>query len=340
MPAAEVTAESLPADELMPLVAARSAAQLTVLMPLYRQERFVAEAVESVLAQQGVTCHIVISDDNSQDRTLQFAIDAVVRAKGEHPHAVSVRRGTTRLRRWHLQRLIEQTGADIVVQAHGDDRSLPGRMLALFEAFHDHHAAVVVSRFRTIDASGSLIADRSDDTGSLDHSTRLGVRPVLFDEALSRPAWGIGSVEAWRTESLRTFQALNPQFAPMSHDRLLLIRGALLGRAILVERALIDRRRHDDNWSSHLIDSSTASRTRHGWALVRVLLFATVMQDIDDAERGRAIRARSARIARAATQSLLTTALTALRSAHGDLLTVGERLIWLAEDSEDEAAPQ
>ena len=44
--------------------------RVLVLMSTYNGERFLAEQIESVLKQEGVTVHLLIRDDGSSDRTV------------------------------------------------------------------------------------------------------------------------------------------------------------------------------------------------------------------------------------------------------------------------------
>ena len=45
---------------------------VSVLMPIFQQERYVAEALRSVMAQTYQPLEIIISDDCSADRTLEI----------------------------------------------------------------------------------------------------------------------------------------------------------------------------------------------------------------------------------------------------------------------------
>jgi glycosyltransferase involved in cell wall biosynthesis len=49
--------------------------QISIVMPAYNAERFLAEAIESVLAQTWKDFELIILDDGSQDRTREIAQD-------------------------------------------------------------------------------------------------------------------------------------------------------------------------------------------------------------------------------------------------------------------------
>lgn len=300
-------------------------------MPLFRQEGFVADAVASVLAQDGVVCDVIISDDASGDDTLQLALDAVHRASGDHPHRVRVRRGSRRLRRWHVIDLIDHAACDVVVQAHGDDIALPGRMRELYAAMVEHEADFAASLNRSIDEHGEAIVDAVESA----HPWSGAVRSVTFEEAVERPSWAIGAVEAWRVSALRRWRPLRAHHAPIAHDRIVLMRAALVGRAVLLEKELVERRLHGGNWRDRLVDDSSALRRKHGWALSRTIIYDTVLRDIDDAEREGLCTSHDAAAARALTVAQRDRAIGVLRTAHGELLALGEQLVWETDDPDD-----
>ena len=317
-------AADLAADALVVTDHPSAPPAITVLMPLFRQERFVAEAVESVLAQRGVVCDVIISDDDAEGRALQRALDTLQAAHGTHPHGVRVRRGAMRRRRWHVIDLIDHALTDIVVQAHGDDRSLPDRAARVHGIMTQTGAAFLATATTTIDESGGAL-DRGEPppTGEL--------RTVPFAEALTRPAWAIGAAEAWRVSALQRFAPLDPPTAPLSHDRIVLMRAALLGAAYYLDEALVERREHTENWHNRLVVGDTWQTRKHGWALVRTMLYDRILRDIDDARRLRLCSARTAKQARMLADEHLREALAMMRSLHGGLVASGWNLMWRPE---------
>src|SRR5205085_9105639 len=106
------------------------APRLSLILLTYNQERFVAAAVKSALEQVGVTLQIVISDDNSPDKTFEVIQETVRDYKG--PHQVVLNRNPKNLgltgnlnHAWSLT-----TGEFVIVQA-GDDLSVPDRALKM-----------------------------------------------------------------------------------------------------------------------------------------------------------------------------------------------------------------
>ena len=319
-------AAHLPADEVVDVVPARGAPQLTVLMPLFRQEAFVAEAVRSLLDQRDVVCEIIVSDDASGDRTLDVALDAVRRHRGRHPHAVRVRRGTRRLRRGHILALSAHARTPILVQAHGDDVSLPHRMRELQSALNDEAAIFAASPFTTIDETGSI----------LEEAAQIGAGTTTLDleQALARPAWLIGAVQAWRPERLAVFPPLELEYAPLSHDRILPIRAALLGGARAIGEPLVKRRIHADNWGKKLVDTGDWRTQKHGWTLVRMMAIDVALSDVDSAEAVGALPAEVVDTARTAIMAVRAEHGADLRRQHAQLLARGRRLVWVDDEAD------
>jgi glycosyltransferase involved in cell wall biosynthesis len=320
------SAARLASDEVIDIVAARGEPQLTVLMPLFRQEAFVAEAVQSVLEQQGVVCEVILSDDASSDRTLDEALEVVRRHRGRHPHAVRVRRGTRRLRRAHILALSSHARTPVLVQAHGDDVSLPHRMRELHSALEGDAAIFAASPFTTIDETGATVEEAAP--------VGVGTSVLDLEQALARPAWLIGAVQAWRPDRLDVFTPLTLDFAPLGHDRILPIRAALLGGARVVGEALVKRRVHSGNWSKRVVDGGDWRTKKHGWNLARVMIVDVALSDVARAEAAGAIAPAAAASARTALVELRERHGAQLRAQHADLVARGRRLVWVDDEAD------
>jgi glycosyltransferase involved in cell wall biosynthesis len=128
---------------------------VSLLLITYKQEKFIAEAVESALAQTYSPLEVVLSDDSSPDGTFDVIQRLVKRYRG--PHRVIPNRNTTNLgaaanlnRCWELSK-----GAFVVVQA-GDDVSYPERVERLTARWQDRANPVdlVGSNYEVIDEAG------------------------------------------------------------------------------------------------------------------------------------------------------------------------------------------
>jgi len=127
--------------------------RVTVVIPAYNSERFVAETLESVLAQTYSDWEAVVADDASSDHTYEIA----ERLAAEHP---------TRIRTLRLGRnsgpavarnaaIAGSQGGELIALVDSDDRWLPDyleRMVGLY----DH--SVACNRHVGIVACNALIA--------------------------------------------------------------------------------------------------------------------------------------------------------------------------------------
>lgn len=231
----------------------------TVLMPLYNSAGMVAEAIASVLEQRGCILDILVSDDRSDDASLAEA--EAVTAAYSGPHGLRLFAAGARLGIDHLHQLIDRAVCRIVVEAHGDDVSRPGRMARLLEIFHQTGAALVVS-----------LADLRREKDDL-------VPVVLKPE--NRPGWqtleqcvppmGNGLFGGARYAFDRIihdlFPRLDSRLIPSSHDRLQAFRAGLLGRLWLTEERLLVQGVHPQQGSMALVDQRDRVTADFGWSL-------------------------------------------------------------------------
>lgn len=220
--------------------------QISILMPLFNQQEFVAEAVSSVLAQEGVVAEIILSDDCSEDNTAGIAERCVRNAaRAGLPHRVLFRRGASRLWRDHLVLLSERASCDVVCQAHGDDVSLPHRAATIMRVARDvPGAAMFVSRFHVI---GSDPVDDAAAAGVQASFVRVPENVVIK----GHPSM-FGFCQAWRKSRLGVFGRLDTQASVTAHDRIMAYRSFLAGGVLRIEETLVHRRMHQEAASLRL----------------------------------------------------------------------------------------
>jgi len=113
--------------------------EVSVIMPARNVERYVQEAVESVLRQQGVSFELLLVDDASTDETWR---------------KIQPYRSDPRVRLWRSRRRQGAAGARnlllrfargrYVVPCDADDKILPGYLKSLVTAIRKHPSAGVV----------------------------------------------------------------------------------------------------------------------------------------------------------------------------------------------------
>jgi hypothetical protein len=243
-------------------------------MPVFNQERFVEQALRSVLEQRDVVAEVLVSDDASRDRTWPKVTEVVRAYRG--PHRVVVIRQTETLRRDHLVELEALAECDIVVAAHGDDVSAPNRAKRVLEAFSSPEVTLISSSFIEIDASGSVTRSPfSDVEDDLELDSAAAMADVMDpDERI------IGATFAWRRSAMAQLPRLNSAYAATGHDYALAFRAALVGRVVILAESLLQRRAHDESWSKGIWDWRSNAATRFGKALYLLSAYSAMSSDV------------------------------------------------------------
>lgn len=110
--------------------------RISVVMPAYNAEDYIAEAIESALGQSEPPHEILIVDDQSADRTREIVARYPVRllVAGENVgHAAARNRG------------IAAASGDIVAALDADDVWLPNHLQTIRELFERHPSAIVAA---------------------------------------------------------------------------------------------------------------------------------------------------------------------------------------------------
>jgi glycosyltransferase involved in cell wall biosynthesis len=138
---------------------------VSVIIPCYNQAHFLAEAIESVLAQNHPRFEILVVDDGSTDDTSEVA--------ARYPEVRCLRqenRGLAAARNAGLR----SSEGEYVVFLDADDRLLPNALEAGLECFEDHReCALVAGHYRLIAADGSLLRQWESQRVNGDHYLAL-----------------------------------------------------------------------------------------------------------------------------------------------------------------------
>jgi glycosyltransferase involved in cell wall biosynthesis len=124
---------------------------ISIVMLCYNHERFVAEALDGVLAQTYSPLEIVIIDDCSQDRTP----DIVAKRLAERPELSNVRfiRNARNLRLLGARELgIKSTRGDFIVNTCDDDVMMPNMVAEMVEVWRKRDVSLITVNAEYIDA--------------------------------------------------------------------------------------------------------------------------------------------------------------------------------------------
>ncbi len=311
-------------DTFVTLATSARRPEMSILMPVFEQEALVGPAIHAALAQRGVTCEVIISDDASSDSTFARVLNAVqeVEAASGIRHTVVVRRGTVRQRRDHLHFLAERATCDVVMQAHGDDVSLPDRAQTLLAAMEETGAAMAASTFirvprNPIASSPPVLPDRW---------------LLSMPEVVEGQPWLIGSTMSWRRSALDAFTPLTARDVPTSHDRIMAVRAWLVGGVVGVGQPLVRRRIHDGNWGGRLVDRRSPTALSFGQTLNRLCFADSLLSDTHHLVATGDVDRVVIQEVRIALEAVRERSCTDLRADYGALSVDGRLPLWADEE--------
>ena len=118
---------------------------VTFCMMTYNQEKYVREAIRSVLAQTYNNLEILIADDCSTDKTWQVIVSEVNSSQGGGGHSrIHLHRNETNLGvAKNFENIVSLAHGEIIICQAGDDISLPNRAELIVESYLKNPDATV-----------------------------------------------------------------------------------------------------------------------------------------------------------------------------------------------------
>ena len=192
---------------------------VTLALLTYNQEKYIKEAIESVLSQNYFPLEIILSDDYSTDNTYEIIEEITKKYKGEHKIILNKNKRNLGLIN-HVNKVFnELANGDIILLAAGDDVSLPNRVSDTIKIFKDNPDVYSVSMdYINIDEEGR----------ELKH--KLKRIPKFFSLANfynNKPIPLLGFSRAYKKDIFKQFGALDPSCGV--EDSNLVFRALLLG---------------------------------------------------------------------------------------------------------------
>ncbi len=296
--------------------------EATVLMPLRNSEEFVEDAIASVLRQENCALEVLISDDVSSDSTYARALERASDYDG--PHRIVLFRAESRLGIDHLQALVDQSSCRLVIEAHGDDVSLPGRMARLISIHRETGAALITS-----------LVDHLDGRSVKPERPPQDVSPgwVPVERVLRNDGLFTGARYAFDRVQHEAFARLDSAHAASSHDRLQAFRAALLGRLWYDRERLLQYRAHAGQGSRRMVDTTDALSARFGWSLRFLSMTRKMRADLDHAERRSILGRERAADLRSLLEARQSELLDALLEARDRMVGQRRDLRWVAGEA-------
>lgn len=212
-----------------------SAPQVSVIIPSYNGERFIGEAVQSILGQTFPDFELIVLDDGSSDGTRDILRGL---ARGDSRLRI-IEKANSGLIETLNQGIAEARGAYIARLDH-DDVATPKRLelqAAILSANRD--IAGVGCQLQNIAENGTPVGPPSAPVKRMDH------RPDAFPP---RQQWLYGPTPMIRAQALRQAGGYRRQFVA-AEDRDLCWRLGALGRLVRIEQPLVLHRSHGGNMS-------------------------------------------------------------------------------------------
>lgn len=210
-------------------------APLTIGMPVYNSERFLASALESILKQTFGDFSLVISDNASTDSTQEIVLSFAKRDKRISYHRNPDNRGAA----WNFNHVFSQCRSPLFRWAAGDDMLAPTNLERCVELL-DHatpNVVLVAPQTCWIDSEGLALQVPSDELETRHKTPHARLRYVVAHAFWGNPIFGVVRSEAMRhTRGLGGFP---------SSDWVLLAELALLGEFWVVREPLFLRREHE-----------------------------------------------------------------------------------------------
>ena len=205
--------------------------RLTVLMPVFNRERYVDEAIRSVLEQDFADFELLLVDDGSTDGTA-----ALLRARAERDPRITI---VTAPRNegipGALNRGLTQARARYIARLDSDDIMLPGRLAAQVAVLDERPDVVLVScAYDLIDERGAYLTTwRGDEPHEV----------MLFLLNFYNIVGGGGQV-AFRRDEVLAEGGYSTRY-PSSEDYDLWVRLLRCGRIVTLPLVGMQQRQHD-----------------------------------------------------------------------------------------------
>ena len=243
---------------------------VSVIMPAYNHERYVAAAVESVLGQTYPGLELIVIDDASQDGTWE------VLESFKDPRLRLIRHEVNRGAHATLNEALEMAEGEYVAILNSDDVFHQERldvMVSHLQARPDLAAAF--SYYAFIDAAGHVVQDPATLAADFpDPRAALGDLAHAMDEREIRVLSLLARNYLHSTSNLFCRRSVFDEMGGFSnyryvHDHDFFLRLCQVYPVNVVEQCLLDYRFHDSNT---LAESATASVIETGAMLMNFLL--------------------------------------------------------------------
>ena len=186
---------------------------ITIGIPIYNAEDFLADAIKSILAQSYQNFELILVNDGSKDNSLEIAKDF---AKQDSRIRV-ISDGLNRKLPARLNQIIREAKGKYIARMDADDIMHPQRLQRQFEILENHpNIDVLGTNAYVIDENNLVFGIRYKNHVGLSkvehfiHPTIMGKKQWFLDNPYDEKAIRIEDAELWyRTKSFSNFMITN-----------------------------------------------------------------------------------------------------------------------------------
>jgi glycosyltransferase involved in cell wall biosynthesis len=227
-----------------------STPRVTVGLPVYNGQEFLADAIDSVLAQDFEDFELILADNGSTDDTYEICRSAAARDQRVTVHRSDVNRGAA----WNYNRVVDLARGAYFKWAAHDDQLAPaflGRCVDVLDT--DASVSLCYTRAVDIDAEGAVVHRHDLPRYAERGGPSARVASVILDPSPCMESFGLT-----RREQLLQTSRIG---AYTGSDRTLFLELAMLGRFHEVPEVLFFHRQHGGRSVHQYADS----RARNIW---------------------------------------------------------------------------
>lgn len=222
------------------------APRFSIVIPCYNYGRWLARAVNSVLAQDGDDWDLLVIDDGSSDDTAQVAQELLARQPGRLRFLTQPNRGVAATR----NRGIDETNGDYLIFLDADDELAPGALAAYRKLLARMPAAdLLAGAHRAVDVRGR---SKLQVVGNPPATPERRLRAYLFGKRIHLT----GSAVAFRREALSARRY--PERLPAAEDIPVFAHVLATGKIAVTPVVVAIAHRHRDSLR-HDIERATAA---------------------------------------------------------------------------------
>jgi len=205
----------------------------------YNQENYIIEALNSAVAQDYENLEIIVSDDNSPDRTYELAQEFVKKYNG--PYKIILNKNPQNLRiSGNVNKCIELAHGDYILIVNGDDASLPNRTRLSVEKLNEAGCLSLTFNMNQIDSVSNFVKTlfpKGEET-----------RVFSIDDYVNDDIISAGPSRVLKRKLVDIFGPINPKCP--TDDSVFNVRAILSGGLGYCSIPTVNYRVHGENVSS------------------------------------------------------------------------------------------